>query len=150
LRNKINRIYPENMHLLSETATWKTQSEFVTPEGEINQGIGETRITIMDEIILNDSWVEQGDSKIENNYKIRKVSPNEYDFESSNPDLGIQKGKFNIERNVVYSKFRIEGTGLNGFEVIERNDNICQAYGALYDKEKLVNSWKAVMKKKEG
>lgn len=77
--------------------------------------------------------------------KITVITDNEYLFESLNPELGIQKGIFNIDRNLIYSKFVIEGTDLNGFEIIKRVENTCYANGALYDGQKLINTWNAIM-----
>jgi len=137
------------MHLLSETAKWKTESEFVSPDGIISKATGESYIIVKKQEIRNDSWAVFGGMKRVNNYKIRIVSNYEYHFESLNPELGIQKGIFNVDRNLIYSKFTIEGTNLNGFEIIKRLDDICYANGSLYDGEKLINTWNAVMNKIE-
>jgi hypothetical protein len=102
------------MHLLSETAVWKTESEFILPDGKISRAIGETSIIVQENEIKNNSWVSFGESKRINNYSITVVSKNELLFESLNPELGIQKGKFNIDRNTIYSKFIVENTNLNG------------------------------------
>lgn len=135
------------MNLLSETALWKTESEFVTPNGNIARSMGETKVEVKGEAISNNSWVILGGEKRENNYKIVRVNTNEYQFESSNPELGMQTGKFNIDRNIIYSKFQVKGTQYNGFEVITRNGDECTVLGILYEGEKAINSWKAIMKK---
>jgi hypothetical protein len=136
------------MNLLSETALWITESEFVTPDGVITRSKGETKVEVQDKTIFNNSWVEFDSTKRVNNYKISILHENEYHYESSNPELGIQIGKFNIDRNVIYSKFCVKGTKLNGFEVITRNGNECIAFGILYEEEDVINTWKAIMKKK--
>ncbi len=133
------------MHLLSETAVWKTESEFILPDGKISRAIGETSIIVQENEIKNNSWVSFGESKRINNYSITVVSKNELLFESLNPELGIQKGKFNIDRNTIYSKFIVENTNLNGFEIIKREDNLCFANGALYDADDLINTWNAIL-----
>lgn len=43
-------------HFLSESAVWQTTSEFVTPEGIISKGIGESVLSIHKEEIINKSW----------------------------------------------------------------------------------------------
>lgn len=135
------------MHLLSETALWKTESEFVSTDGTISPSAGETSICIEGDTIYNKSWVAMDGAKRENNYTIFVVSPCQYNFESLNPELGTQKGTFHLDRNTIFSKFIIEATKLNGFEIISRNGNTCLTRGALYDGDKLINTWKATMKK---
>jgi hypothetical protein len=70
-----------------------------------------------------------------------------YEYVSKNPALGQQKGTFNIDRNRIYSKFVIENTAFNGFEVNVRRGNCCYSEGALYDGNVLVNIWTCVMEK---
>ena len=135
------------MNFLSETVLWITSSEFVDSKGNISRGQGESEINVSEELITNNSWVVMGGNKIENNYSIRKVTDTRYQYSSQNPDLGIQKGFFDINRNYIFSKFRIEGTSLNGYEVIERKYDICYANGALYDGNELINTWTAEMRK---
>lgn len=135
------------MHLLSETAIWKTESEFITPDGTVSKALGETSILIKGNEIENNSWAFFGTLKRENNYSINPGSINEFNFQSLNPELGIQNGRFNIDRNIIYSKFIIENTDLNGFEIIRREGDRCYANGALYAGGNLINSWRAVMTK---
>jgi len=135
------------MHLLSETAVWNTTSEFVMPDGMITKALGKSSIEISGDVILNKSWAKFGDVLRENDYRITVISPFEYRFESINPALGIQRGVFSIDRNVIYSRFRIEQTEMSGFEIIIRNGKECNTFGALYEKEKLINTWRALMKK---
>jgi len=132
-------------HFLSESATWQTTSDFVTPNGIISYGKGESVITIHPDNITNNSWAQLGEIKRENNYLIHRVSTNRYLFESVNPELGIQTGIFDVDRNTVFSKFKIEGTTINGYEIIRREDDICYAQGALYDNDLLINTWTAKM-----
>lgn len=134
------------MHLLSESNLWETVSEFVTPNGVISKASGETEIIFADVVIENRSWVMINNRKLENMYSIKKVSDQLYTFVSNNPALGIQKGTFSIDRNTIFSKFVVENTQMDGFEVIIRNKSNCEAYGALYNNGKLINTWKADMK----
>ena len=137
------------MHLLGENAIWISISEFVTPDGNILKATGETRITIDGNKIINKSWVMLNDLKIENFYSITKITGTKYSFISENPSLGTQKGIFTVDRNTIFSKFRIVNSDMNGFEIIIRENNICKAYGALYNEDELINSWSATMKRKE-
>lgn len=134
-------------HFLSETAVWQTTSEFVTSDGTTSHARGKSVVTVSETEIINESWAQMGEVKRINNYKITPVSPNELIFESLNPELGKQTGIFNIDRNTVFSKFKIEGSSLNGFEIIRREENTCYAQGALYDNDTLINSWTAIMNK---
>jgi len=135
------------MHLLSESAIWQTESEFVLPDGKISKASGETSIVVLENEIENKSWASFGEFKRINNYSIKVLSKNELAFESVNPDLGIQKGKIYVDRNILYSKFIIENTNLNGFEIIKRENNLCLANGALYDGDNIINSWNAILTK---
>lgn len=134
-------------HLLSETARWITETEFVYPDGSISKGKGESNIDVKAQIVINNSRTMFGQTEITNDYVIRLNSDNEYMFESVNPELGILNGVFNIDRNLIFSKFVIQNTTLNGFEIISREEDTCFAHGALYDGQTLINTWNAVMKK---
>lgn len=138
------------MHLLSENGLWKTESEFITPEGNITKATGESKIELHNGIIYNHSFVILKNEKICNDYEIKKKKENHYVYESRNPGLGIQIGTFDIDRNIIYSKFIIENTKYNGFEIIERVDRNCFAHGALYEGTSLINTWRAKMTKSYG
>lgn len=132
-------------HFLSESTIWQTTSEFITPNGQISYGMGETAITVLHDKIINNSWAQLGNIKRENNYIIRQISDNRYVSESSNPELGIQTGVYDIDKNTVFFKFKIEGTSMNGFEIIRREGDNCHAQGALYDDNSLINTWTAML-----
>lgn len=139
----------EYKHLLSESALWTTVSEFVDPKGEISKGEGQSIIEISDKKITNDSWANTPNGKMENKYTIRKLSETRYLYTSLNPVLGKQEGYFDVNKNYVFSKFEVENTNLNGYEVIRRIDDTCHASGALYDGNTLLNTWTATMTKAE-
>ncbi len=134
-------------HLFSESAIWETTSEFVTPDGTISHAKGESVISVCEQEIVNDSWAQLDEIRRTNRYKIVPVSPSMLISESLNPELGKQTGVFHIDRNTIFSKFKIEGSSLNGFEIIRREENTCYAQGALYDSDTLINSWTAIMNK---
>lgn len=135
-------------YFLSEEAIWVSTSVFVDPSGNRVTYTGESHILFINDIIENRSRIENGENRMENNYEIRLISPSRYEYRSENPGLGIQTGYFDINGNTLYSKFSILNSDLNGFEVIIRQGNICRAYGALYNKDTLINSWNAEMKKR--
>jgi len=135
-------------HFLSESAVWESASEFVTPDGVVSHGYGESAITVNGNGIVNESWVLIGDFKRVNNYKIIRISEFVFTFESLNPELGIQTGSYHVDRNMLFSKFFIRGTSLNGFEIIRREDSVCYAHGALYEDDLLMNTWSARMVRK--
>ena len=86
---------------------------------------------------------------IVNNYIAQIETENNYKFIVTNSKLGIQSGTFHIDKNVIYSKFQIDKTELNGFEVIIRNNNECQVYGCLYNGKNIINSWQTSLRKVE-
>ncbi len=43
-------------HLLSDSAEWMTNSEFVDKDGKILRAIGEAKIIVDGEEIVNESW----------------------------------------------------------------------------------------------
>lgn len=135
-------------HFLSESAIWQTISEFVAPNGEISNAEGESVISVFETEIINESWAQVCNVKRVNDYKITPVSLTEFSYESLNPELGKQTGMFNIDRNTVFSRFKIEATSLNGYEIIRREGDICYAQGALYDNDGLINTWNATLTKK--
>ena len=136
------------MNLFSESGIWRSTAEFVDAKGNISAGIGESRIDISFPVIIHESWMELNGCKTINNYQIVKKKEGCYSFRSENPSLGIQTGVFNVDRNILFSKFIVEGTEMNGFEVIIRKKNECESKGALYKSNELINSWTAVMMKK--
>lgn len=132
-------------HLFSESAAWRTTSEFVTPDGHITAARGCSVITVDDAVIENESWADLEGQRRTNNYRITQVTPTSFESQSVNPELGKQVGQFSLDRDTLYSKFRIEDTSLNGFEIIRREGDLCHAQGALYDGDALVNTWTATM-----
>jgi len=136
-------------HLFSESTLWYTTSEFVAPDGKISRAKGESVISVGTAEITNESWVEMEGVRRKNNYKITPVTQSEFTSESFNPELGRQTGIFNIDRNTIFFKFRIENTSFNGYEIIRREDTVCYAQGALYNNNTLINTWTATMYKKE-
>lgn len=134
-------------HLFSESAVWKTISEFVSPDGKITHAEGESVISVQETVIMNESWAILNNTKRVNNYRITSISPYEFIFDSSNPELGKQTGVFHIDRDRVFSKFKIVETTLNGFEIVRRENDVCFVQGALYDNDTLINTWSATMHK---
>ncbi len=135
----------DQKHLLSAPAEWMTSSEFVDKDGNIFKAIGESKIIHDCDGIVNESWTCLDGKKIFNNYKILQESEYRYRFVSDNPTLGSQTGEFNIDRNVVYSKFTVNDSTLSGFEIIIKDEDECSVYGTLYDGNELVNTWRTIM-----
>ncbi|MDR0660867.1 MAG: hypothetical protein LBG19_08745 [Prevotellaceae bacterium] len=138
------------LHLLSESAVWITESEFTDLAKNRSAGNGESHIKVDGQRLTNTSWVEMADgSRISNTYSIEKIQDNLYRYNSSSPALGIQASTFITDKSCVYSKFAVKNTRLNGFEVIIRNGNTRHAHGALYNGDELINTWVATMRKTE-
>ncbi len=134
-------------HLLSDSAEWMTNSEFVDKDGNILRAIGEAKIVVEGPEIINETWACVEGKKVCNCYRIEKESDLKYHFECQNTDLGKQIGDFNVDRNIVYSKFTVSDSSLNGFEIIVKDDDECTIYGTLYDGSNLLNTWRTVMVK---
>lgn len=137
------------MHLFSEGNTWITESEFVDGRGNILKAVGESVISIQENVIVNHSYAEINGTILKNEYRIEANTSNRYPFESINLTLGKQKGYFDIDRKTIFSKFVIENSALNGFEVIVRDGDTCTVSGALYDGDVLINTWTAKMQVKK-
>ena len=134
-------------HLLSDSAEWMTNSEVIDKNGNVLRTIGESKIKISGEEITNENWSCIDGKKECSCYKIEKESDLRYRFECNNPSLGKQTGDFNINKNVLFSKFVVSDTSLNGFEIIVKEEDECIVYGTLYDGHELVNSWRTIMVK---
>lgn len=134
-------------HFLSESAKWKSKSEFMDAEGNAVMFFGESRIKVSGKSISNKSWAMAGEKMIENDYAITPLSDTRFQSISQNPTLGIQKGYFDINGDTLFSRFFIEGSLMAGFEVIHREGDICYSEGALYNGDDLINTWKAKMTK---
>jgi len=136
-------------HFLSEDSIWESVSEFVDSQGQIIKGTGESVIKTDRDLITNDSWSTFDGKKIYNNYQIKHLSGNRYQYTSQNPALGIQSGFFDISKSIIFSKFSVRDTKLNGYEIIRRIDNMCYANGALYNGNELINTWISTLQKKD-
>lgn len=134
-------------HLFSTSARWITSAEFVDRDGNITRAEGESVVEIEEDHIHNTSWVQLGGLTRENNYRITPVSGTHFFYRSTNPELGIQQGTFDIDRNVIYSRFTIAGTRINGYEIITCEADGCHTQGALYESDLLINTWRATMRK---
>ena len=134
-------------HLLSEEAVWEVVATFTNCEGRVTYGSGQSAIEADGDMLLNKSWVNGPYGKIYNNYRFKKVSENVYEYESDNVSLGIQVGTFHVVHDCIYSKFKIKDSMLNGFELVVRSGSTCHVNGALYDEDRLVNTWSGTMKK---
>ncbi len=132
-------------HLLSDSAEWMTNSEFVDKDGNILRAIGEAKIVVDDNEIINESWACVEGKKVFNNYRIQRESDSKFRFECTNPEQGIRKGDLNLDRNILYSKFTVSDTSLSGFEIIVKDEDECTVYGTLYDGKELLNSWRTIM-----
>ena len=132
-------------HLLSDSAEWMTNSEFVDKDGNILRAIGEAKIVVYDNQIINESWACVEGKKVFNNYKIQRESDSKFRFECTNPEHGTRRGDFNSDRNILYSKFTVSDTSLAGFEIIVKDEDECTVYGTLYDGKELLNSWRTIM-----
>lgn len=137
------------MHFLSNSNHWVTESEFVSSTGVISKANGESKVEIFKDYISNKSYVFIDGKALKNDYEIHKVSENRLTYRSKNPDLGVQTGTFDIDRNTIYSRFVVERTKLHGFEIIVRKGDECFANGALYSDDELINTWSAIMTKSE-
>ena len=135
----------QNQHLLSEPGKWLTQTEFTDADGQISKASGETVISIKESQLQNDSWIDLKGKKLSKTYAITRINERLFEYVAKNPALGLQKGTFHVDRNRIYSKFSIENSMLNGFEVIVRRGNCCYVEGALFDGETLVNIWTSVL-----
>jgi hypothetical protein len=134
-------------HLLSDSAEWMTNCEFVDKEGNIIKAIGEAKIVIEGTEIINDNWTCIDGKRLCSCYKIERESDFKYHYECKNSTLGNQTGDFCIDRNVLFSKFTVKETNLSGFEVFVKEDDECIVYGTLYDGAELINSWRSIMVK---
>lgn len=134
-------------HLLSDSAEWMTNSEFVDKDGNIIKAIGEIRIVVKGQEIIHENWVCIDGKRESSCYKIEKESASKYNFVCQSTSLGKQTGDFNIDRNVLFSKFTVNEKNLFGFEIIVKEEDECIAYGTLYSGVELVNSWRTIMVK---
>jgi len=132
-------------HFLSESAVWQTSSEFVSPEGKASFAEGQSGITISEAKNSNKSRMQIRDIKRMNHYKITPISPTELIYESFNPEPGKQMGVYNIAGNTIFSKFKVSETSLDGYEIIRREENICYAQSALYNNDRRINTWTAIL-----
>lgn len=134
-------------HIFSESGLWKTESVFITPGLEEKHGSGESRITVLKDRICNESWTNNGDLRLRNEYRISYFDNNRYLCKSENAVLGNQYGWMDIHNNVVFSKYLFEDSVHNGYEVITREGDTAHVVGALYRDNLLINTWTAVMTK---
>jgi len=122
-----------------------TNSEFVDKEGNILRIIGESKIVIAGEGITRECWGCVDGKKISSSYRIKKESDSKFYFECDNSEQGVKRGDLDIDRNIIYSKFYINNSSLNGYEIFIKDDDECTVYGSLYDDKELLKSWRTIM-----
>jgi hypothetical protein len=132
-------------HLLSDPGTWKATAEFVDPEGHIMTSEGEAVITAGPNEMISNVWIASDEINRSNSYRIAPVSPTRMSCESLSPDSKRLTGTFNVDRNMLFFKFRLEGCGVGGYQIIHRNGDVCYAHGALYDGDTLIQNWMATL-----
>ncbi len=135
----------DDKHLLSDPAEWMTTSEFVSKDGEVSNAIGEIKITVEDDAIIKDCWYCIEGDKTRNCCKITKESENCYSFEAESNSLGRHHGELHTDRNLLFSKYQVENSSVNGFEVYIKDNDECCSYGFLYDGNRLIKTWRSVM-----
>ena len=148
-QNNDSEIENANIHLLSESCIWESTSEFTDINGNISKGKGISDIKVFNDKITNNSFAEFDGKRIYNDYEIHQESKTILHSRSTNPALGIQKGTFHVNGSKLFFDFTIENSSLRGFEIIRREGNICFSDGALYNGEELINTWSAILRKKE-
>lgn len=139
-------VMQHDRHIFSESAAWKTESVFITPDGVRHEGMGESHVTIKERKIVNRSWIT-AHVEMQNDYRINHLEGNRYLCRSDNGLLGTQYGWMDIHYNTIFSKFEFENSEYNGYEIITRDGDVCRVSGALYRGNQLENTWTAVMRK---
>lgn len=138
-----------NLHFLSESCIWESTSEFTDPNGNISKGNGISDIKVFNDKITNNSYAEFDEKIMYNDYEIHAENTTTLHSRSINPILGIQKGTFHVNGSKLFFDFTIVNSSMRGFEIIRREGNTCFSDGALYNGEKLINTWSAILRKKE-
>lgn len=93
-------------HLLSDSAEWMTNSEFVDKSGNIFSAIGEAKIMVSKGMISNESWTCIDGKRVCNCYKIDKETESRYRFECDNTAPGKQTGDLLIPGRVLLKIFQ--------------------------------------------
>lgn len=134
-------------HFFSDSGIWKVIAEFVDPDGKVMHSEGESVISVGSDEIINETWVASEEINRRNTYKITPVSKSEMVAESLNPDLPHLTGVFSLDRSMLHFKYQVDGSSVNGYEIISRKDSVCYAYGAIYDGNTLLQTWTATLNK---
>ncbi len=134
-------------HFFSDSGTWKTTAEFVAPDGRVMLSEGETVISVGKDGVMSEAWVASEEINRRNTYRIIPVSATEMTAESVDPYQPYLTGALNIDRNNLHFKYRMEGSAVNGYEIITRKGTVCYAYGALYNGNSILQTWTATLNK---
>lgn len=134
-------------HYFSEPGTWKVTVEFVDSKGNVMNLEGESVISMDETGITNTMYVASEKINRRNEYRITNVSATEMAVESTDSNQPRLSGKFNVERNNLFFKYRIDETATNGYEILSRHQSVSYAYGALYDGDTLLGTWTAISNK---
>jgi hypothetical protein len=138
-------------HFLSDSGIWKVMAEFVDANGRVMLSEGEVVNAVSKDEIVTDVWVASENVNRRNTYKISEPSASGEGMtaRSTNPELPSITGTYNIDKNNLHFKFRMEGSDVNGYQLTTRKGNTCYAYGAQYQGDKLLVTWTATLNKKE-
>lgn len=133
-------------HLLSEDSDWKVYAEFAYPHGKILAREGELYVKFFPDHIERWYWYMEGEEKIEALFTIVSTTIDAFDYYSDGiKNLGMQNGTMHVDRNRIYSKFIVENTLLNGFEIAIHNGESCHVNGAIYHDKKLIKAWTSIL-----
>jgi hypothetical protein len=135
-------------HFFSESGTWKVTGEFVAPNGNAMLSEGEAIVTVgSDGEIINRVRVASKKINRRGIYRIVPVSPEEMVCESLASASKRLTGRFNVDGNMVFFRYKMEDSERGGYLMIHRQDAVCYTHGTLSDGDTLLQEWSATLNK---
>jgi hypothetical protein len=135
-------------HFFSESGPWKITAEFIAPNGNTMLSEGESIISIgSDGEIINRVRVASKEINRREIYRIVPVSPVDMVCESLTPAPGRLTGRLNIEGNMLFLRYRVEGGAKRGYMMIHRKDAVCYTHGTVFEGDTLLKDWSATLNK---
>lgn len=147
----LENIKPQGKHtMFFKTWKWVATGKFWDENEAETAVIGETNITICENIGI-DSFMEiQGENKVrfDNKYAIQPFKGNSANWTSINPAIGNLIGTFTIIEDAIISEYYSEDKNYHGVESLTQlSETKYFARGAFYNKGKRISSWAVELNK---
>jgi hypothetical protein len=132
-------------HLLSDSGRWIVTAEFIAPDGSVDTSEGEAIITVGPDETISEVTVTSHTINRHGSYRVVHVSRTVMRCEELTPTPGGFTGTLTVDRNMLFLKFRITASTVNGYQIMHRNGDVCYAHGTICNGDQPTRNWIATL-----